>query len=120
MPDFQEIYGLRLTQVVREWEPVEVALLIAGLPADSRYIARLQGYTDGKGWTDQDWLNLDVRNSVEALRVMNAKQGKNSSKVKFQEWEHHPGKKQRKRLETRAKFDGLKNSVKRAGGQLHL
>lgn len=106
MPDFQEIYGLRLVQVAQEWEPEEVCLLIAGLPQDSRLAARLQGYAGGKGWTDKDYLQLDLRNAIEALRFMRASEGK--KKPDFREWEHHPGFEVQKRRQRRSRRDRLR------------
>lgn len=91
MPDFAQYYGLRLTEVVATYEPCEAILLIAGLPGTSRYAARLGGEAVGGGWDAQDWLALDMRNSIEALRatVSNMAAGKN--KHKLRPWNHYPG-----------------------------
>lgn len=97
---------------------MEVALLIAGLPRNSRYAARIQGYDGGRGWTDQDFLNYDLRNSIEALRVMYASQGK--KKAKFREWEDFPGRKTIKRRERRARFAQYRQMAARNGGRLEI
>lgn len=116
MPDFQEHYGLRLTEIVGEWPAAEVLLLIRGLPASSRLSARMAGDESGAGWSQADWLALDVRNAVEALRVMQANQGKKKTgkKVEFRTWDQYPGAAEQKRRETRKKLDKLRKS---AGGR---
>lgn len=113
VPDFQEFYGLRLVQVVQEWEPEEACLLISGLPQDSRLAAKLQGYDGGKGWTDKDYLQLDVRNAVEAVRFMKASEGE--KKPEFRQWEHHPGYVAAKRRERRSRRDRLRALAGNAG-----
>ncbi|MDK8450994.1 hypothetical protein [Corynebacterium mastitidis] len=91
MPDFQEHYGLRLSQVALDWHPVEVLLLIAGLPPTSRYAARLMGEEAGRGWSEAHWLLFDLRNAVEAMRAMKVAEGKKKRKPDFREWKHYPG-----------------------------
>lgn len=91
--------------VALEWHPTEVLLLIAGLPATSRYVARLAGEETGKGWSESQWLLLDLRNAVESLRAIKVAQGKKKKKVDFQEWKHYPGagaEKRRKLAKKRA------------------
>jgi len=80
---------------------VEVVLLIAGLPARSRYASRLMGEDHGSGWSIQDWLALDTRNALEGLRatVVNIAFGKD--RKAFREWEHYPGKEQQERAKAR-------------------
>ncbi|RAV34258.1 hypothetical protein [Corynebacterium heidelbergense] len=90
------------------WHPAEVLLLIAGLPASSRYAARIQGYAGGRGWTDQDYLLFDLRNGVEALRVMYASQGK-GKRPKFREWHDYPGRVAQKRRERAKRFAQLRS-----------
>lgn len=92
VPDFQEHYGLQLSRVVLQWSPVEVLLLIRGLPETSRYHARLAGDSSGRGWDRQDWLALDTRNALEGLRatVVSAVSGKKRNT--FRDWEHYPGR----------------------------
>lgn len=106
VPDFQEFYGLRLVQVVQEWDPEEVCLLISGLPQDSRLAARLDGYEGGKGWSDKDYLQLDIRNALEAVRFMKASEGKKTPE--FRQWEHHPGYGAEKRRQRRSRRDRLR------------
>lgn len=93
MPDFQQHYGLRLTQIVETWPAAEVLLLIDGLPEDSRYAARIAGERYGRGWSTVEFLLLDLRNAQEALRVMTANKGrkKGSKAEPFREWTHYPG-----------------------------
>lgn len=119
VPDFQEVYGLRLTEVVHSWDPAEVLLLIAGLHhSPSRYAARLQGYEGGKAWTDQDYLNFDMRNAVEALRTMQASQGRKKST--YREWEDFPGRAGLKRRERAARFAAYRKMAAENGGRVEL
>lgn len=92
VPDFQEVYGLRLTQAVDSMHPVEVVLLIAGLPDNSRYAARLMGEERGVGWSIQDWLALDTRNALEGLRATVVNMAAGKDRKAFREWDHYPGK----------------------------
>lgn len=92
VPDFQQHYGLRLVEVVQTWHPVEVVLLIAGLPPTSRYAARAAGEETGAGWDTQDWLLMDLRNSTEALRATVVSLASGKKKSTFRPWEHYPGK----------------------------
>lgn len=91
VPDFMEFYGLRLVEAIDTMHPVEVLLLISGLPHRSRYAARLVGEETGVGWTVHDWLALDTRNALEGLRstVINALSGKD--KKAFRDWTAYPG-----------------------------
>lgn len=91
MPDFQEHYNLRLIEVVRDFEPCEVVLLIAGLPGTSRYAARLGGEQYGSGWDTGHWLALDTRNAIEGLRATIANMATGKNKAKFREWTAYPG-----------------------------
>ena len=97
VPDFQQFYGLSLLDAVDNRNPVEVVLLIAGLPETSRYVGRLVGERTGGGWSAQDWLALDIRNILEGVRtqVTGALSGKKG--VKFREWSLYPGKEQERR-----------------------
>lgn len=92
VPDFMEFYGLRLVEAVDTMHPVEVVLLIAGLPSRSRYAARLAGEEHGTGWDLQDWLSLDLRNSLEGLRATVVNMAAGKDKDSFREWTHYPGK----------------------------
>lgn len=91
MPDFAQYYGLRLTEVVATYEPCEAILLIVGLPGTSRYAARLGGESTGGGWDTQDWLALDTRNAIEALRATVANMAAGKAKHKFRQWDYYPG-----------------------------
>ena len=104
MPDFQEHYGLRLVEVVREWEPAEVVLLISGLPARSRYARRLLGEKDGDGWDVRDWLALDTRNAIEGLRATVVAMGDKKKRNEFREWEHYPGRESEKKRQAASKL----------------
>lgn len=94
-----------------EWNPIEVMLLVRGLPERSRFMARVQGEKNGGGWSTTDWLLLDIRNCLESLRVMKAVSGsKNASqkaKQEFREWDFAPGASERKRRKTQSKLDSL-------------
>lgn len=104
---------------MREWEPAEVLLLIAGLHhSGSRYSARLQGYEGGKSWTDQDFINLDLRNATEAVRTMQASQGK--KKATYREWDDFPGRAALKRRERAARFAGYRKMAAEHGGRMEL
>lgn len=91
VPDFAQFYGLRLTQVVADYHPAETVLLISGLPGTSRYAARLAGEDTGTAWNTQQWLALDTRNAIEALRVTVASMAAPKKKQRYREWEHYPG-----------------------------
>lgn len=100
------MYHLRLTEVVDTWTPVEAVALIAGLTQTaSRYAARLQGYTEGKGWTDRDYLALDHRNSAEGTRAMLAGMGSKSPKDTFRKWTAYSGSKAEQRRRRQSKID---------------
>lgn len=88
-------------------DPVEVVLLIAGLPARSRYASRLGGEEHGTGWALQDWLALDTRNALEGLRATVVNMAAGKDKKSFREWTHYPGKQQQERVETRRALDRL-------------
>ena len=107
VPDFMEFYGLRLTEAVLSMDPVEVVLLVSGLPARSRYASRLAGEEHGSGWDVKDWLALDTRNALEGLRatVINLAAGKN--KKAFREWTHYPGKGNQEKVERQAAVSRL-------------
>lgn len=109
MPDFAQYYNLRLTEVVDTYEPCEAVLLIAGLPGTSRYAARLGGEPTGGGWGTSEWLALDMRNAIEALRatVSNMAAGKNHSK--FRQWEHYPGYDKQVKDKAAGKLDRLRS-----------
>ena len=91
MPDFAQYYGLRLTEVVATYEPCEAVLLISGLPGTSRYAARLSGEEVGGGWGTSEWLALDTRNAIEALRATVANMAAGKNKHKFRPWDNYPG-----------------------------
>lgn len=122
MPDFQAVYGLRLTEVIEQWEPKEVLLLIVGLQerGDTLLAGRLAGEEHGAGWSVRDWLALDSRNGVEAIRVMKANEGrkKGAKKVDFTTWEHYPGAEELKRRETRSKLDKLRRLAANGDGEV--
>ena len=114
MPDFQEVYGLRLTEVVRTWEPVEVVLLIAGLPGTSRYAARLAGEENGRGWELANWLALDMRNALEGLRATVVSMASGKDKNTFREWNNYPGynaMQTRKHKSTLARLESMATPV---------
>lgn len=92
VPDFQQFYGLRFTEVAVTWPVVEVLLLIQGLPENSRYAARRSGEATSAGWSTTDWVTLDIRNATEGLRatVVSALAGKR--KDVFRKWNHYPGR----------------------------
>lgn len=104
MPDFQEHYGLRLVEAIREWEPAEVVLLIAGLPARSRYARRLQGEKTGAGWDEHDWLALDARNAIEGVRAALVAMGDKKKKNTYRPWENYPGFEAEKKRKAHAKM----------------
>ena len=99
VPDFQQTYGLSLVTCLESMDPVEVLLLIGGLPPTSRYVGRLMGESTTTGWGSQEWLALDTRNSLEAIRSVITQAvggGKASSRKagKFREWTVYPGQEQ--------------------------
>lgn len=115
IPDFAEVYHLRLTDVVDTWAPAEVVALLQGLATtNSRYAARLQGYEDGKGWTDRDYLALDHRNSTEGLRAMIAGLGSKGSKDTFRRWTTYSGQKAAKRKRQTDKIAGYRRLAGRS------
>lgn len=92
-------------EVVTTWDPLEVLLLINGLPPSSRYAARVVGEPYGMGWDRTDWLALDTRNALEALRatVVGIASGKKSKKDTFRRWDNYPGRDAMERVEQRKK-----------------
>lgn len=123
VPDFQEHYGLRLTEVLETWHPTEALLLVQGLPINSRFSARLSGEKTGRGWSEPEWMMLDIRNAVEALRVMRANEGRKRNdpgRVKPREWEHYPGAESLKRRKTESKVDRMRRYVKERGGKVTI
>lgn len=109
VPDFAQYYGLRLTEVVATYEPCEAVLLIAGLPGTSRYAARLSGEPEGGGWGATDWLALDTRNALEAIRATVANMASGKAKAKYREWEHYPGYAKAKGKAKVSKMDKLRS-----------
>ncbi len=95
---------MRLVEVVREWEPAEVVLLIAGLPARSRYARRLQGEKSGAGWDEHDWLALDARNAIEGVRAALVAMGDKKKKNTYRPWENYPGFEAEKKRKAHAKM----------------
>ena len=104
MPDFAQYYGLRLTEVVAEYEPCEAVVLIAGLPGTSRYAARQAGEATGGGWGTSEWLALDTRNAIEGLRATVVAMGDKKKRNEFREWEHYPGRESEKKRQTADKL----------------
>lgn len=104
MPDFQEFYGLGLVGAARTMHPVELVLLIDGLPERSRFHARQLGERYGGGWSRADWLAFDTRNAIEGLRasVASALSKKGSD---FREWPGYPGEAAERDRKRRAAFD---------------
>lgn len=87
-------------------------MLVHGLPATSRYAARLAGEPTGHGWDVPDWLALDTRNALEALRatvvaIASGKKGKST----FRPWTDYPGQ-EAERIKRRTR--GLANIRARA------
>lgn len=115
IPDFADTYGLRLTEVVETWTPAEAVALVQGLAyVDSRYAARLQGYAEGKGWTDRDYLALDHRNATEGLRAMLAGIGSKGSKDTFRRWKLFSGEKAATRSRQKSKIAGYRKLAGRS------
>lgn len=96
VPDFQQFYSLRYTEVLRTWTDREVLLLIAGLPEESRFFARLIGEPRGKSWSSTEWLLFDIRNIAEARRVVDIN-AHSKKKTKFTEYRNYPGHEAAKR-----------------------
>lgn len=84
--------------------PVEVLLLIDGLPETSRFHARLLGEPRGRGWSRSEWLAFDTRNAIEGIR---AQVGTTLTKKpdSFREWNHYPGVEAEKARRRRQQFD---------------
>lgn len=108
VPDFAQYYGLRLTEVVAKYEPCEAVLLIAGLPGTSRYAARLGGEATGGGWGTSEWLALDMRNAIEALRATVANMAAGKNKHKFRQWNNYPGYDRQVKNKAAGKMDRLR------------
>lgn len=99
-----------------QWHPAEVMALVAELPGESRFHARMQGEALGLGFGPVDWLMLDMRNAVEGLRVMTAMRGqknpsRDKAKKEFREWKHFPGAGVQARRRSRAAVESLKRFV---------
>lgn len=109
MPDFQRFYGLRLADALETLHPVELDLLIRGLPADSLYQGRLLGERDG-GWGSLGYMLLDTRNSVEAIRTMLA-----GKKAKYREYVQYPGRDLSKRETEKARKKNIMSAIFRKG-----
>lgn len=84
--------------------PVEVMLLIDGLPERSRFHARQLGETYGGGWSRADWLAFDMRNAIEGLRasVASALSKKASP---YRDWDGYPGEAAERERKRRAAFN---------------
>lgn len=110
VPDFAEFYGESLVDLIHTRHPVEVLLLIQGLPQTSRYVGRLMGEEHARGWSTQEWLSLDMRNIMEGLRaaVAGFLSGKKSA-GKFREWSVYPGKEQERRRQQDKAMAKLRN-----------
>lgn len=93
--------------MVRDWHPAEVVLLVAGLPANSRYANRLMGEEHGAGWDLQDWLALDTRNAVEGLRAAVISIADNKRRDVFREWTRYPGREAERRAKQKARVSRL-------------
>lgn len=106
VPDFAEVYSMSLVDAARTRDPVEVMLLIDGLPPTSRYAGRLAGESSGTGWGVSDFLVLDIRNAIESLRANVAKaSGAKGRPTRFRPWDIYPGQEAARRKEQRQKFD---------------
>lgn len=110
VPDLMEFYGVSLVDAMQNRHPVEVLLLIQGLPENSRYVGRLMGEANARGWTTQEWLSLDMRNAMEGIRsaVVGFLSGKRSA-GKFREWSVYPGKEQERRRQQDKAMAKLRN-----------
>ena len=109
MPDFAEFYHLRFTHVVETYPPMEVLLLIAGLPSQSRLAGRLAGETHYRGWDQSEWLLLDMRNTMEGIR------SGFSSKSPFREFTSYPGYALAREKQIRKKMSALRGRIAGAG-----
>lgn len=109
VPDFAEFYHLSLVTCLETMDPVEVVLLISGLPPTSRYVGRLMGESSDTGWGPQEWLALDMRNAVEGLRstVTQTLAGKGKG-GKFREWSVYPGQEQERLRKQEQAMDKLR------------
>lgn len=112
IPDFQEHYHLRLSEVVTAWHPVEVITLIHGLPARSRFFARLQGEESGEGFSATDWLALDTRNALEGLRATVTNLAAGKDKKDFRQWDTYPGAKALAEQRIAAKMESIRSLAK--------
>lgn len=111
---------MRLSEVAQTWHPCEVAALIVGLPESSRYYMRMSGENGKYQWNSTDWLLLDIRNTVEALRVMTASQGtkKGGTKPSMREWEYYPGAEAEKQKQIEQKLATWGRFAQAHGGKL--
>lgn len=91
--------------MVLEWDPVEVVLLISGLPASSRYAARLSGERQTSGWDLRDWLALDTRNALEGLRATVVAMASGKKKNQFREWTSYPGQEAQETVKKQASVE---------------
>lgn len=108
VPDFSRFYGVRLVVALEEWDPVEVLLHIQGMPGNSLYIGRYTGEKFQPGFTLQDWVALDTRNSVEGLRAITVAQATNGKKKNaYRPWDRYPGHEQEQAAKRRGNLDNL-------------
>lgn len=111
MPDFQQFYGLRLSDVVLERDPTEVLLLVQGLPEEARFHARLMG-DGGMGWSLADWVLLDLRNVAEGIRSGFAEKPREA----FRKWDQFPGAERARRRANQARFDQVFSLLEQKSG----
>lgn len=91
---------------MRSMDPVEIIALIAGLPSTSRYAGRLSGEKADNGWGVLQFMLLDIRNGLEAVRAQVSKAtGAKGPGVKFREWDAFPGANAAKREQQKQTFD---------------
>ena len=75
IPDFAEHYHLRFMEVVGTYPAGETLALIEGLPPTSRLAGRLVGERHRTGWDERDFMQLDMRNSLEVLKAITLAKG---------------------------------------------
>ena len=117
IPDFAEHYHLRFMEVVGTYPAGETLALIEGLPPTSRLAGRLVGDRHRTGWDERDFMQLDMRNSLEVLKAITLAKGSKNKKAEPTEWKAWPGYEAAKYRAAQKKIAGWRNYLQKQGGR---
>lgn len=104
-------------EVVDTYPAGETLALIEGLPPTSRLAGRLVGERHRTGWDERDFMQLDMRNSLEVLKAITLAKGKKNAKAEPTEWKAWPGYEAAKYRAAQKKIAGWRNYLQKQGGR---